>query len=241
MSEKKSLFIHVPRTSGSNVIASCCTALGIPDLPAAATRRIASLRSDSGSPLWAFGHCRPAALLALGCVTRDEFDARTVFTIIRSPWTRIPSIYRYELTRRRSCLTSLARRKNKRRWTQEGFLQWLREYKRLDADLFLAPDGRLEMADPLVYWLNDASGRALVDNIFRYESLPEEWRNICHLLNLPESTSLGSIDRDCQLGLSQQRTQRDAEYAALYTTAAQEIIAKRCARDIDIFGYEFPF
>ena len=75
----------------------------------------------------------------------------------------------------------------------------------------------------------DSEGRPLVDFVGRFESLRDSFREICRQLGIRRP--LPHAKKSAGRAFS--------DYRGYYTEATREAVAKRYARDIARFGYEF--
>ena len=78
----------------------------------------------------------------------------------------------------------------------------------------------------LTEWISDGD-EIIVDFVGRYENLKEDWAKICRALNVPA----------LPLGRENQVVRQD--YRVFYDDESRELVAKRFARTIKLFGYRF--
>jgi hypothetical protein len=92
----------------------------------------------------------------------------------------------------------------------EDFLQW--EMRRDSAHQY--------------HYVTNAEGRQIVDFIGHYETLAEDFAKVCARLKI-------------QAQLPHANVSEHRDYRTYYTPETREFVAKKCRRDIEMFGYEF--
>lgn len=126
-----------------------------------------------------------------------------VFSVVRNPWDRFVSGWKYcKSTRGRTLKQVLLDP------PREGH-----DYRHLTR--------------PQHAILFHADGRAVFDVLLRYESLQEDFDQLCTRLGKP----LQSLGRS--------NTGQHAPYRDYFDDQTRELLAKRYARDIELFGYAF--
>lgn len=136
-----------------------------------------------------------------------EFENRPadylVFSVVRNPWDRFVSGWKYcKSTRGRSL--------------KEVLLDPPRE----------GHDFR-HLTRPQHEILFHSDGRAVFDMLLRYESLQEDFDSLCVRLGKPLQV------------LRQSNTGSHAPYRDYFDDETRELLEKRFARDIELFGYAF--
>jgi hypothetical protein len=147
------------------------------------------------------------------------------FTFVRNPYSRVASCYREKI--KHGHPRKQARHLHNRRNLEAGmsftaFAEWLN-----------SPEGSDSVADR--HWMSqyrilalDEAGVIEYDFIGRFERLARDYDRLINLSGLklpPLSHRL--------------RTQAPDEYRNLYDDHSRELIARRYARDIELFGYTF--
>lgn len=84
-----------------------------------------------------------------------------------------------------------------------------------------------EVSDIRLYELD---GRIAVDRIGRYEALQAEVADICKTLGIS----------GVEIGSRNSGTRESSDVHGLYTPRAKEIVSRMFARELELFGYEFP-
>jgi hypothetical protein len=84
-----------------------------------------------------------------------------------------------------------------------------------------------DVSDLRLYTLN---GAVAVDRVGRYETLAEDVAGICGRIGIAGVT----------IGNRNSGTRERSDAASLYTPRAREIVSRMFARELELFGYEFP-
>jgi chondroitin 4-sulfotransferase 11 len=142
------------------------------------------------------------------------------FTFIRNPWDMTASMYKYargrdDFGKRYPHLLNMS------------FNDWIR------SEFFKSPVIRYVnigihggQDGSFFDWFTDA--RSGIDYIGKYESLQEDYDCICEMTGMPKKV-LPVVNRSSGIG-----------YADLYEKDTVEIVHKKYAREIRLFGYKFP-
>lgn len=154
---------------------------------------------------------------------RETFDRYFKFCVVRNPWDKMVSLYS-DLRQRLLPKAGVA--------FDLSFRQWL---LRLDSDPLYGCD-RINYSLPgypfssttenQLNWITDARGRILVDFVARFERLADDWLDIRRRLGIDDE--IPHINRS-----------RHEPYRTYYCDATRDVVARRYARDIEAFGYEF--
>lgn len=187
------IFIHIPKNAGTSII----TLLrGKPDIEQEHNIYWDYLRSDP-----------------------ERFRSYVKFCVVRNPWTRLLSTYRYMADGgNQGSDRYLSRWLNKECKSFEDFaLRWL------DADKIY----NIKVLNPqFMYIHNMHNDRVMVDHIIRFERIEEEFRAFQEKYGI------------CGTLPWRNKTNR-MQHADRYTSEIVDVVARYYARDISMFGYEF--
>lgn len=140
-----------------------------------------------------------------------EVKALPRFAIVRNPWDRAVSAYRFAMQRGGERIAEFE--------TFETFVtHWLapRDLSTLNG-----------VYQPQAQFVCDAHGRVLVDHVGRFESLEP---TVAHLRQLqPNVGPIGHANR----------SGKAIDYRSFYTPELADLIASIYARDVALFGYAF--
>lgn len=168
-------------------------------------------------PLGDFDYRR--MLFAKKCLYED-FDARFKFAIVRNPFDRAVSCWRY--------LTKSVWRTSPRYWWARRsfsyFLAMLPEVWESRSDRHIATH-----TAPMWPDICGENGELLLDFIGRLESINDDFRVVCEKLDIP-FTPFPHVNK---------RQQRAAEYRQAYDRRTRASVERLFADDIQRLGYDF--
>lgn len=142
-----------------------------------------------------------------------RWNQRFSFTIVRNPWDKVASHYFYRVKTNQTGL----------RDHPISFLEWVRRaYGDRDPRYYDKPNTFM----PQVDWITDEAGSVRVDFIGRFESLQDDFHEICR-----------RIGKEVQL--PHLKSSEKPDYRRLYDTETMEIVERRFRTDLDLFGYRF--
>ncbi len=146
------------------------------------------------------------------------------FAFVRNPWDRLHSAYKYFA----NSVGSRAHRDH--RWANEHiapFGSFLEFVSALDRPSFAKRVRRYShFRDQLDWVVDPRTGEVALDFIGRFESLAEDFAEICRRLEV-------------DVALPHRRPSGGGDYRSEYDAHSIEIIRKVYVRDIDAFGYDF--
>lgn len=149
-------------------------------------------------------------------VGRKVWDDAFTFSVVRNPWDKVVSHYSYRV---QTGQTGMGKNNN------IGFNEWVDlAYFQNDSIYYDKPKMFMSQSD----WVLDADGTMLVDKICRFESLREDFSNVCSRLSI--NTELPHVKAS---------KHRRNNYQSYYNRRSIEIIAEKFSRDIELFGYSF--
>lgn len=141
------------------------------------------------------------------------WNQRFTFSFVRNPWDRTVSHYQFRLDRNHRGLRAAG----------ISFADWVR-LAFVDHDPLVRD--RDQMFVPQIDWLTDRHGAVLVDRIFRFERLAEDFAEVAATVGVANE-------------LPHQKASRRSHYVDYYDDRTVEIVAQAFAPDIKRFGYEF--
>jgi hypothetical protein len=170
-SEKKFLFVHIPKTAGSS-ITNVLRPFSHPQ-NRTLRRRVTShlpIREAQDAAYFRVHDRAHWARIKLGRTTYDELHS---FAVVRNPFDLAASHYRFLQER-----TPERYGKRGANWSFLDLLQYLRRARR-----------RFDQTS----WVTDRSGAIIVDRIMRFETLPQDFSELALDLGLP-STVLPKVN-----------------------------------------------
>ena len=177
-------FIHINKCGGTSVEA----ALGIPKVHDTAQER----RDKLGVEAW---------------------NRLKTFSIIRHPYAKVASHYRYRVVIKRTGLGD----------TQISLNDWVRAaYRDHEAPYYDTPRSFL----PCIDWLVDENGQIMVDYIAKLETIGQDWNEIQKLTGV--TTELPEINK----------TKKAKDPTHGLDEGSRQILQDLFAKDFETFGYE---
>jgi hypothetical protein len=141
-------------------------------------------------------------------VTVDQYNSYYKFTFIRNPWARAYSWY-----------------KNVMR--DDIHKKQLKITKPLSLPEFLRLYAGKGMLRPQTYWIKDFGGSIPLDYIGRFETLTEDFQQLCTAMGLSQIT------------LPHRTKGSNEDYRQCYDRESIDIVAKVYKEEIELFGYSF--
>ncbi|GHG98870.1 sulfotransferase family 2 domain-containing protein [Pseudodonghicola xiamenensis] len=205
----KTLFVHIPKTGGQSIESVFLKDAGLSWAergqlclgrnrdPARGPTRLAHLYADE------YVRC--------GHISGAAFDAYLKFAIVRHPYERVLSEYRYRAAARR--------KRGDPPVSFDAFIRLRPEDERLDLARHLVPQNR---------YVSDAGGRLLVDRVLHLERLEEEVAPLFQKI----------FRRMVQLPHQNASAAGDGPRRADLSTDQKRYLQERYAEDFAAFGYE---
>ena len=211
--EHRCLFVHIPKTGGTSIE----TALGMysrgnrenVDRLFGAVRSSDLKRLGLGS-----GYLQHLTLLEMHAVRPDwPFADYFSFSFVRNPWDRMVSSF----SKKDAHLLREARGRDV-------------ELEELSFEDYVRATGEIEHAHlrPQAEFVTDADGEVAVDFVGRFESLAEDFQEVCKRAGIQK-----------QLPHEKKSLRSERDYRRYYDAATRRVIEDRYRRDIDLFDYEF--
>lgn len=141
------------------------------------------------------------------------FERYYKFAFVRNPWDWQVSMYHFILSEPTHSKHGLV----KSLGSFERYLDWVIETSNPYAK------GATKLQKEV---LTDCAGRLLMNFVGRYETLQQDFAEVCHMLNI--STQLPHINRT-----------KHRDYRLYYNECTQQLVADHFAADIALFGYTF--
>lgn len=163
------------------------------------------------------------------------------FSFVRDPWSRIVSCYKSKIEKavigKRARIHSFYKNLSPT-MRFEDFCQWL-----------LSPEGQDDVADR--HWISqylfvtNDNGQMICDFIGKYETLDDDWRQVCGTLNIPyepldQKGFISAIGKNKNPEIIEENLSgiRHNDSSQYYDDETKQIIAKRYKKDFEVFGYD---
>lgn len=209
----KCLFVHVPKCAGQSIENFFLERIGLDwkkraplllrpnDVPELGPPRLAHLKADEYvDKKW---------------MTQGQFDEYFKFTVVRNPWDRVASFYRFRGFDRFSSFPTFVRKH-------------LPDQMRNKAWFFC----------PQAEYVLDREKRVLVDFVGRFETLAEDFATVCRHLGIPEARLPHvNTSRTARSGLKNWMRPRAVPYREMYDSQTERLVAEYYAADVEAFQY----
>jgi chondroitin 4-sulfotransferase 11 len=170
------------------------------------------------SILKAIGQARKKHLTAreiIGRVGLDQWEEAYKFTVVRNPWNKVVSHYKYRV---------------KTNQTQMGvkhisFKEWVIRTYGEEKDEYYYDNAK--MFQPQVAWLKDLDGVISFDRIIKFENLSAGFKEVSSALGLTDE--LDHLNRTSKTNFSE-----------FFDEETAQVVAHWFQEDIDFFGYNCP-
>lgn len=224
------LYVHIPRTAGTSV-ERFFEQRG--DAQATTER---SYRFDANSPN-KFAppppHLRAEDYVTHQLLTPEQLQSYFKFSFVRNPWDRLVSEY-----------------KHRRLPVSFDFKAFLFEH-------FPQPEWSDEYCHviPQYDFLYDAAGNLTVDFVGRYESLADDFAEVCRRIGIEGETTLPHVNRSQAFHLPsgareaaqsikdtfslRRRRNLHCHYSEYYDDESRHFVSELYRRDLETFGYRF--
>lgn len=207
--EFKCLFVHIPKTAGMSIEKHFLNVLGLGD-----EQRHQLLLRPNDDP--ALGPPRLAHLKATdytdrGHISAVDFTRYFKFSVVRNPWDRVVSMYRYLGHVRKTDFSDFV---------------FNRLYEKLWREMYW-------FVRPQADFIYDQQGRLLIDHVIRFESLEENFTNVLEQLGL-SGCKLPRVNSS-----SDRSGKANPPYQAYYKPETKLWVSELYRTDIERFGYRF--
>ncbi|MBP0019215.1 MAG: sulfotransferase family 2 domain-containing protein [Cyanobacteria bacterium SBLK] len=144
---------------------------------------------------------------------RQKWESRFSFAIVRNPWDKVVSHYHYRVKTKQTNFGENA----------IEFKEWVKlSYGNKDPFYYDKP----RMFMPQVNWISDREGKVAVNFIGRFESLNDDFQEICK--NIGKKATLPHL-----------KSSKHAHYKDYYDEETMKIIERCFQKDIELFEYKF--
>lgn len=207
------LFVHIAKTGGTSVRTALSRLrwrdpLYLPQFLCSRLSHLTGHRIASKLPRHA------KAIAAKEMLPHEVYQKLFKFAFVRNPWDLQVSSYHHIRRERPQLIAHLA--------DFPQFIRWKLEPQRpyqyhIDTSIELQSD-----------YVKDLHGRVIVDYIGRYESLHEDFAEVCRRIEAPP----------LKLPHKRKATERKS-YREYYSDELAELVAGHFRADIELFGYRF--
>jgi len=193
----KVAFIHIPKNAGGSV-------------------RQAIIALGGSKPGGVHQHAPAITLRNLNPV---HYDSLFSFAIVRNPWDRVWSMYKFALDRKGKGHPTVG----------NSFDEFLFKAKYIHPwnKTFCNPNVPAQRRSQLE-WITDEHGEIIVRHIIRYETLEQGLCEVYDQTNLPPLT----LTRN-------HSTSQKVPYTEAFSQDGIDFVAEHFAKDIETFGYKF--
>jgi len=184
--KKEFVFIHITKTGGTSVV----------DVTGRAFRKHLTVKE------------------VIKYVGKNRWDQVYKFTVIRNPWDKVVSQYKFRTKTNKS----------KMKDNPISFTEWVVKVFHENDPYYYG--GRPLNFAPQTYWLKDHADEINLDYIIRFENLNEEFKEVSQIIGVePELPHLNSTKK--------------TNYRDYYNEKTKRIVANWFEEDINTFGYSF--
>jgi hypothetical protein len=164
-----------------------------------------------------FGHVHLPDLVKAGIVSEEYVRGAFKFAFVRNPFDRLVSLFSY--------LKKLPLDEVPPAMGFEEFCALVTERPIDPVGLYNFKG--LSQCNPQVHWLCDESGRLVVDFVGKYETLDQDFAEVCRRIGIPAPD------------MPHENKSQHAPYQDYYNERTRSAVAKFYRRDLETFGYSF--
>jgi chondroitin 4-sulfotransferase 11 len=143
----------------------------------------------------------------------EKWQNKFKFAFVRNPFDKVCSHYRYRVKTNQTKLKE----------HPLSFAEWVK-ISYLEQDPFYFDNPRMFM--PQTWWLQDKQGELMVDQIYHFENLHDDFKALCSRLNIAAE-------------LPHLKASKKVDYRRFYDDATQEIVTSHFKNDLKQFNYQF--
>jgi len=207
--EYRCIFVHIPKTAGMSIERGFLDQLGLGSGGRAQLLLRPNKDSQKGPPRLA--HLSASEYVDLGHLSRESFEQYYKFAVVRNPWDRMVSLFRY-----------LGDAKT----TEFNSFVFNRFYRRLWQDMYW-------FVRPQSDFITHSDGTVLVDDVLRFEALASGYESVSRRFEFAQP-ALPHVNQSMRKERASARP-----YQTYYRDATRRWIGELYAEDIERFGYQF--
>jgi hypothetical protein len=221
------IFVHIPKAAGRSVEMFFMNKLGLNRENGADRKELLIIYNDDPAKgTEKLSHLSAVEYVQCGHISQQEFSSSYKFSFVRNPWARLVSEYRY-----RNFLS------------HRSFKDFVMKK--------LPPPGRDDKYRHIMSqteMLYDETGRLLVDFVGKFETLQQDFDQVCQQLGFDESI-LPDVNSSDKKSRKLRRKLRNllyrngenelSRYVDFYDTETQKFVNDLYRADIENFGYSF--
>lgn len=219
------LFVHVPKTAGQSVEQFFMNRLGL-DWDADREKVLLGDNANRDCGTEKLAHLSASEYVDCGFLEREEFDRLFKFAFVRNPFERLVSEYRY------------------RNYFQH------RSFSDFVLNRMPAPgwDDKYRHVMPQYEMLHDREGRLLVDFVGRFETLQQDFDEVCKRLGItdsalphrnPSNKKSRNLKRRVRNALFRNGENHKRYYTEFYDARTKDAVERIYRKDIEAFEYRF--
>jgi len=226
----KCVFIHIPKNAGQSIEHVFLKLMGLNWKKRASLLLRYNDKPELGPPRLA--HLKAHEYVLYNYMTQEQFDIYFKFSVVRNPWDRAISMYKY---------FGYATKCDFKSFLKGAFLKekWTKKY------WFVGPQNE---------FIYDTDGKRNVNFIAKFENLEDDFRYVCQQIGLPnikvphinssekKTEKSGSKMKDFVKYFLQNKSRSFPQfkrYQDYYDNESREMVAELYKADIEIFGYQF--
>lgn len=228
--QNKCLFVHIPKAAGQSVESVFVERSGLTWQTRAPLLLRPNKEPEKGPPRLA--HLTASEYISCGYISEADFSNYFKFSFVRNPWARLVSEYTY-------------RRMQGIELYQKDFKHFLfTTFPQHSDDDYSTSQDFYRHIIPQWEFLYDDSGNCLVDFVGKFESLQQDFDQVCQQLSLPQ-TMLPHKNKTQAVGIKQKLKtllnidNRKPHYSYYYDDESADFVQSFYQKDIELFGYCF--
>lgn len=208
-------FIHVPKTGGTSIRSAIRGKYGLSAIPEQFMQAEAFRALNEGGCVTG-GHNSPDQLSVLR--GHPYFNEATGFMVVRNPWDRAASLWRYH------------RDISKGPWTFDSFGTFCETLRRRSKSWQISNISARERLAPQAEWFDFA----LIDHVLKFETLREDWDEMWLALGREMPKLMHHNTFAEHSGQDSYQSYKD-----IYTPELVDLVGDLYSADIDTWGYTF--